>query len=817
MQTFKHTKNVAQEVSIVMFNPRALATSVGYSFAFAALCSLAIMPQAAIAEETTDDNASGEAANESTGTRVYNAPVASQKYETVYVYTNPTGKVKSTEVSTTLKNPLGEQQLADSSTLTEISNGGSDKFFTGSGDAMIWDTLGGDVEYTGTTMKKAPVSVKVTYKLNGKKVKPKDLAGASGKLTIRCDYKNQATVKTQIKGEEETLYVPFTFITAMLFDGDTIKDIEVTNGKIIEDGDNAIVAGYAIPGLTKNLGDIAKEFNIPDYFEVSGVINNFSMKPSMTIATAGLMEEFKTDDVDTAKLGESSKELTDAMDKIMKGTDDLKKGLQKLADGAKSAKVASGQLANNAADLADANADLYESLATVKDDSTDLPGGMQALAEGSGALAEGLPSAAEGAEALEKDAGSLGEGAGALGEGAGKLGEGLSSLKGGMDSAASDGETLKETADELNTGLAELVDGNDPEDENDKVYGLKDAKKQAEDVASELKQLTEIVSDNGNLPAATEALQTVTTSLADDEESIAASAANANQSIVELNELLETYKDQLGDDYDTILALSNQVSDQVSEIYTNAKSYSDDLAGASDGLAGVDKIVGEATDNINELNDKLDIAAKNAQALSDTSETVKNGVASMNDSIQTTAKGIEDAATSANDLQTNASDLQEGAGKLESGASELKGSKDDGTGLYGAAEGASQISTNLQTLSATVPSVIAGIDAVVSGAGEVADSSDTLAEKMFEYDDAMKTLEKGTDTAMKSTDELTEGMKTFSEEGLKGISDLIDEDLLPFTDRLDAITAAAKHYNNFSGITEGTEGSVKFIIETEAF
>jgi hypothetical protein len=34
-------------------------------------------------------------------------------------------------------------------------------------------------------------------------------------------------------------------------------------------------------------------------------------------------------------------------------------------------------------------------------------------------------------------------------------------------------------------------------------------------------------------------------------------------------------------------------------------------------------------------------------------------------------------------------------------------------------------------------------------------------------------------------------------------------------DRLDAMTAAAKDYNNFAGITEGTKGSVKFIIETD--
>lgn len=33
-----------------------------------------------------------------------------------------------------------------------------------------------------------PVAVKLTYKLDGKEVKPEEIAGKSGRVTIRIDY-----------------------------------------------------------------------------------------------------------------------------------------------------------------------------------------------------------------------------------------------------------------------------------------------------------------------------------------------------------------------------------------------------------------------------------------------------------------------------------------------------------------------------------------------------------------------------------------------------------------------------------------------------
>ena len=107
------------------------------------------------------------------------------------------------------------------------------------------------------------------------------------------------------------------------------------------------------------------------------------------------------------------------------------------------------------------------------------------------------------------------------------------------------------------------------------------------------------------------------------------------------------------------------------------------------------------------------------------------------------------------------------------------------------------------------------INKIVKGAGKLADGSSTLADGAGQLSDGMGTLAKGTASAAHGSDELAGGLETFNDEGIGKITDVIDEDLLPFTDRLDALSKAGDEYDNFAGLTKGTKGSVKFVFETD--
>ncbi len=142
------------------------------------------------------------------------------KEETVYIIADSEGKAQSTIVSEWLKNPEGLDVLSD---LSELK-----------GNVLNWQADGNDIYYQGITTKEAPVTEKITYYLDGKKISAKELAGKSGKVKIRFDYTNNE--------KNGDVYVPFAVVSGMILE-DTFTNVQVTNGKVISNGSRNIVLG----------------------------------------------------------------------------------------------------------------------------------------------------------------------------------------------------------------------------------------------------------------------------------------------------------------------------------------------------------------------------------------------------------------------------------------------------------------------------------------------------------------------------------------------------------------------------------------------
>ena len=174
------------------------------------------------------------------------------KEETVYVVADPDGTPNEVIVSDWLKNHSGAATLEDVSDLKDIENVKGDETFTQSGNKVTWQADGNDIFYQGTSESELPVTQKLTYYLDGKEVTPEELAGKSGEVTIRFDYTNNQKVTEKIDGKDEDIYVPFMAVSGMIL-GDEFSDIEVENGKVISDGSNNVVVGYALPGLKESL------------------------------------------------------------------------------------------------------------------------------------------------------------------------------------------------------------------------------------------------------------------------------------------------------------------------------------------------------------------------------------------------------------------------------------------------------------------------------------------------------------------------------------------------------------------------------------
>lgn len=290
------------------------------------------------------------------------------KDETVYVLSSADGTAEKIIVSDWLKNILNSSEISDCTELDDIVNVKGDETFT---DGK-WNSDGSDIYYTGTIEKSLPVTMSVSYTLDGQSVSPEEIKGKSGEVTIRFSYRNNQKETVTVDGEKKEMYVPFAVITGVILDSESFKNVEVTNGKLLSDGDRTVIAGYSLPGMRDNLEINSKDVEIPDFFEISAKVNNFELSETITIITN---EAFNNIDFDgDGELGEldSLSELSEAADQLCDGSDKL-----------------------------------YDGLSQLLEKSSELVNGIDKLTEGSVRLKDGTEELAQGLDALKKNSEAL--------------------------------------------------------------------------------------------------------------------------------------------------------------------------------------------------------------------------------------------------------------------------------------------------------------------------------------------------------------------------------------------------------------------------
>lgn len=318
------------------------------------------------------------------------APAASEnkaqsevrKDETVYVLAGADGNVEKIIVSDWIKNTLGSTMLSDQSDLSNVEAVREGESYTMNGDNMrVWDANGNDVYYQGDIALEVPVALSVSYKLDGRSVSPSELAGQSGKVTIRFDYTNHQSETVEIDGTKEEIYVPFAMLSGMILDNNSFTNVEVSNGKLINDGDRTVVVGIAFPGLQDNLAVDSDKLEIPDYVEITADVTDFEMSNTITVATNEVFNDLDTEELDSFDdLKASLNDLTDAMEQLMDGSSQLYDGLCTLLD-------KSGELISGIDQLAEGAERLKTGTGTLSSGASDLADGASALASGLGELA----------------------------------------------------------------------------------------------------------------------------------------------------------------------------------------------------------------------------------------------------------------------------------------------------------------------------------------------------------------------------------------------------------------------------------------------
>ena len=539
------------------------------------------------------------------------------KDESVYVNADASGKVKKTTVTEWLKN-TEKGSVDDETVLEDVENvKGNEKYKEGSDDSIVWESKGKDIYYQGTTDEELPVNMSITYKLDGKEISPKDLAGKSGKLEMTINYENKFKQNVDVDGQQTEMYTPFTLATAMMLPTDEYTNVTIDNGKIVSDGDKNIVVGVAFPGLSEDLGlDSSNlDVDIPSSVTITADVTDVSVGATYTMASANLLDSIGLDDVD------SFDDLDDSINKLEDATNQLVDGSKELAEGTNTLNGKSGELIS----------------------------GVDKLADGVTAYTDGVAGVADGANAINSNMALVKNGVRAAVEGTGKLATGVSGVQSGLNTVASG---INTAIDNLNKsgenikGLANQTALTDKEKQqivSNVSAGLDQAglsKEQKDAVDTAIASAVNAASDETNKKVAYAANE-----YSEGMSGAASQLSAASSALTTVDPANPTA---------TVAGGVAAVSAGIDELQTKLGTGTADQPGLTTGVEALASGVSQLADGANELNQKSSTLKSGMSTLKNGGEQLVSGVGVLASGADTLASGISEYKTEAIDKLADA-------------------------------------------------------------------------------------------------------------------------------------------------------------------
>lgn len=725
----------------------------------------------------------------------------------------------------------------------------------------VTDANGDTTTNQSSSSKSAPVSMKVTYKLNGVETKPEDMIGKSGKVTIRYDYTNNEKKTIKVNGKSQTAYVPFTMITGTLLPTDKFSNVEVTNGKVSKVGDNIIALGMTMPGLKDTLNlkfdGESLDMDIPEYFEISADVNDFELDMSMSVATTSVLNDVDVDDFSLAKLEDKMNELQSAADQLTDGTVTLQDGTQTLADSIPA--------------LTDGVNQLNDGAGTLKNGIYAYTDGATALAAGAGQLKDGITAYTDGASKLSAGATQLKDGLSTYTAGVAAAASGTADLKSGINAYTTGAKNLGNGAAALKKGI------------NDYTAGVTKAADGALQVSNGVSQLKKMLTDKmaaelKNNITAYKTNQNITT----DVENLTKAAVQAGLSDITIADDLtvlaktsetEKIEAKITEMYNKYLiaytnsVVNNGAGSQLTGLYASQlgllvkasgnqgaasalSQVATQLSGSTGSLETLEKGAEAVSNGLNTLNSMNKTLNDGAEQLNDglvelnkNNDNLNNGIASLDTGVSTLNSSNEKLNTGASQLQAgvvklneNSKALNDGVAQIDTGLTELNGNN------KALNDGAAQINGGLVQLNANNDTINGGIDQIDSGLitlnannstlnGGIAqlyngfatlnannpalrDGSSQLADGTSTLKSSSATLADGVTQLNDGAITLKDGMAEFNASGIKAITSLVGNDADTAVDTIKEVIKLGKNYNSFLDKKDGKESSVTFIYKT---
>jgi len=304
------------------------------------------------------------------------------KKETVYVILDAGGKVKSQIVTDWIHSDTPNATIKDKSELENIVNLKGDESPQKNGEYITWKLNSNDLFYQGTISKELPFEVSIKYYLNGKEIKPQDLAGKSGKVKIKIEVANKEQKVVKINGKNRTIYLPLTFAAVVNLPLDKFENVKTNAGEVITEGNTQAVVSVLFPGLLESLGldDENDIVNVPKYIEITADCKHFELSPIYMVATNKLL------DIKDVKKIDSVDSLQKAINTLYTSSEKILEGAMKLSEGEKEFTLNFEKFTNGLKLLSDGSGELYKGVKSLEDGAEKLYTSSKQLRKGASEL-----------------------------------------------------------------------------------------------------------------------------------------------------------------------------------------------------------------------------------------------------------------------------------------------------------------------------------------------------------------------------------------------------------------------------------------------
>lgn len=373
-------------------------------------------------------------------------PAEAEKTEVVYASLSGTGEVLGAyvvnrfDVATPgLIIDFGDYEYGKSLT------SGEDISFE-DGTVMVDVAEAGTFSYQGNTGAIAlPWKISLAYELDGRPVRPDELAGASGRLTVRGVTSKDPAVNS-------VFFDSFMLQATFTLKGGTCRNVVSDGATVAQSGSDQTVAFTVLPARD---GDFSLSADVSD-FEMPGVqiVALPYTSPIEMPDTSGMTDGLE-------ELADGAGQLAKGASSLASGADDLASGADELADGMKSVGDGLDQIGSTGEGLASGASAMAEAVSTQAAALAQMAQAAEAQAASTGdpqmrEFAAALAQMSAGMEALDSQYGQFQDGLDRYTAGTSALAGSFGRLESGTARLASGAASLASGADELASGARSM-------------------------------------------------------------------------------------------------------------------------------------------------------------------------------------------------------------------------------------------------------------------------------------------------------------------------------------------------------------------------